>query len=136
MKVNNEKKVIEQVITTYISDDGKVFSNEKQCKDYEKSLKSKELEERLNLIKQTNCVPPHADSDHNYVWFYITNKEDINTIENYYNGLNDYNDVEIEVKSFPSWYGIEEGYEDEAWTLGTLDEYKTNVNKMLEYIEK
>ena len=135
MKVNKEKKVIEQVITTYIADNGKEFKTEKECVDYEQLLLRKELENRLNSIKQANCIPPVADSDHDYVWFYITKQEDIDTIESYYNSISSYNDVEIDIKHFPSWYGIEEGCDSEAWVLGTLEEYKTNVVKMLEHIE-
>jgi hypothetical protein len=136
MKIKEEKKVIEQVITTYVAEDGKEFKIEIECKDYEKSLLNKELENKLNSIKQINYTPPVADSDHNYVWFYITNQDEVNTINKYYNSISNYNYVEVEVESFPCWYGIEEGYDNEAWELGTLESYKQKVKTMLENIEQ
>ena len=136
MKIKEEKKVIEQIINTYISEDGKEFTTEKQCIDYEKSLNSKELENRLNSIKQTNYTPPVADSDHNYVWFYFTNQDELDTVNEYYNSISKYNDMEIEIVAFPCWYGIEEGYDSEAWEIGTLESYKNNVKIMLERIEQ
>jgi hypothetical protein len=135
MKIKEEKKIIEQTITTYVAEDGKEFKIEKECKDYEKSLLNKELENKLNSIKQISYTPPVADTDHNYVWFYITSQEDVNTINEYYNSLGSYNDIEINVAAFPCWYGIEEGYDNDVWEVGTLEDYKNNVAIMLEKIE-
>ena len=135
MKIKEEKKMVEQTVTSYISEDGKEFDNVNDCEKHEKNFLRRELESKLNLIKQKNYTPPFADSDHNYVWFYIMSQEDVDIINEYYNSLSNYNDVEIKLSIFPCWYGIEEGYDNEAWELGTLEEYKNNVKIMIETIE-
>ena len=53
----------------------------------------------------------------------------------YYNSIGNYNDVEIKIAEFPCWYGIEEGYDNDVWEVGTLETYKNNVKIMLEHIE-
>jgi len=133
MKIKEELKVItqEQITITYISEDGKEFTTQKDCERYERNLLIEQLEQKAMSIKHISFTPILVDNDHEYKWFYVTNQEELETVQNYYNtdssyGI-DYNNI-----SFPEWIGIEEGYDDCIYEAGTLTQYQKNVADMVE----
>jgi hypothetical protein len=135
MNVKEEKKVItqEQIITTYIAEDGTEFKTQKECEQYEKNLLINQLEQKAMSIKHINYTPPFADDDHDYVWFYVKNQEEVKAIEDYYNLDADYG-LQFDVKSFPEWVGVEEGFGDDIYEAGTLTQYQNSVTTMIDYI--
>jgi hypothetical protein len=137
MKVKEEKKIVtqEQIITTYISDDGKEFNSEKECEKYEENLIRNELEQKAMLIKHMNYTPFFADDDHDYVWFYVKNQDEVKAIEDYYNLDADYG-LQFNAVSFPEWIGVEEGFGGDIYEAGTFNQYLKSVSNMVEHFKQ
>lgn len=133
MKIKEEKKVIEQIIHTYISDDGKEFKTQKECEQHEKDLLTNELEQKAMSIKHISYTPIAVDNDHEYRWFYVTNQVELETVQNYYN-QNAPLEINYSNISFPEWIGIEEGYDNDIYEVGTITQYQKDVFKMIEEI--
>ena len=43
MEIRTEKRIVEQLINTYIAEDGKEFGTKSECEDYEADLESARL---------------------------------------------------------------------------------------------
>lgn len=136
MEIKEEKKVIEQVTNIYIADDGKEFKTQKECEKYENNLLLVQLEEKAMAIKHISFTPVLVDNDHEYKWFYVTNQEELNAIQDYYNNSYPSYGINYEDIVFPEWVGIEEGYDGDIWEAGTLTRYQNNVLKMVEHFNK
>lgn len=122
MKINKEIKMVKQEVTTYIAEDGQVFSTEFDCLKHEEELEKKrriEEAEKLRIEKLDNMIPINYDglpNDYNcFNWYKLNTKEDFETlIEAYRNG-----NLE-EPENFPTLYCVEtcgyEPYEDESYS--------------------
>jgi len=122
MKINKEIKMVKQEVTTYIAEDGQVFSTEFDCLKHEEELEKKrriEEAEKLRIEKLDNMIPINYDglpNDNNcFNWYKLNTKEDFETlIEAYRNG-----NLE-EPENFPTLYCVEtcgyEPYEDESYS--------------------
>lgn len=122
MKINKEIKMVKQEVTTYIAEDGQVFSTEFDCLKHEEELEKKrriEEAEKLRIEKLDNMIPINYDglpNDNNcFNWYKLNTKEDFETlIEAYRNG-----NLE-EPENFPALYCVEtcgyEPYEDESYS--------------------
>lgn len=137
MKIKEESKVItqEQLVITYISEDGIEFTRQKECEQHEKDLIRNELEQKAMSIKHISFTPILVDNDHEYKWFYVTNQEELKAVQDYYNqnssfGI-DYNNI-----TFPEWVGIEEAYDGDIYEAGTLTQYQNNVSEMIEHFNE
>ena len=120
-KIIKKKTVYEPIIKDveyFISEDGKEFEKEKECKDYENYLlKDKIIKERLNKIKRIQLY--EGDFSINEINYYkISNSEDLEwLIKNYYYHC----DVDW------SWYGTRDN-SDIFYKYESIDGYKWYVN--------
>lgn len=137
MKIKEEKKVItqEQIIVTYISEDGKEYTDQKECERHETNLLRDKLEQKAYSLKHMYYEPPFADSYHSYHWFYVTNQEEVKAVEDYYN-LDASIEIEFDIVTFPEWIGVEEGIDNDCYELGTLSQYQKSVSNMVDHFNE
>lgn len=137
MEIKKDIKIIEQEITTYISEDGKIFSTKLDCLKYEEEVENKDRikeAEKLRIEKLDNMIPINDDAlpnDNNcFYWYKLNTKEDFEIlIKAYRNGNLD------EPEHFPTLYCVEtcgyKPYEDESYSYD-LATCKTCTEKFWE----
>ena len=92
-EIRFEERTITDEIVTYIADDGKEFDNKKDCKDYERNCKLKDLEAKFDamIIEEYSDIAPITlvDDfyDKGYSWVNLKSDEDYNLIMDYYSVL-------------------------------------------------
>lgn len=80
-------KMVEQTTVKYVADDGKEFNKEFECKGYELSKRSKEVQNRFELLDRTNVIFPIIDEYKSEGCMYkitFNNREDLNAFVDYY----------------------------------------------------
>ena len=93
MEVRTEKKLVEQLVNTYIAIDGKEFDNIIDCEDYEKELESAKIRaeaERFEIKELEDTYPLDIDGqevheNHYYKWYKVTNAKELSAVANLYN---------------------------------------------------
>ena len=128
MQIKTEKRMVEQLINTYIAEDGKEFNTRADCENYEDKLQEQKIKaeaEKLEL-KELDLYPLDIDaqyisSEHSFAWYKVNNAEEYETILKAYN-MDDYGYI----KSYPEVVCVEyEGYWGrDAW-IHLLSEMKT-----------
>lgn len=124
MRVEVEKKLIEQEIKRYIAEDGKIFLTKYECEEYENKLKEKENRKKIESfeIKKMKGYMPistdHICSDSNdYYWYKVNNETEWNILnETYGNTFSKPN-------TYPMIICVEESY----WDGDCWDYYLDNM---------
>lgn len=82
VKVTRDLKVVEY--KSYVAKDGNEFDSEKDCLDYERTLREQELEAKLNDIEENKDAYMWTPLDgseyveyHDYRWFRPKNMEEV-----------------------------------------------------------
>ena len=120
MKIRTEKKLVEQLVSTYIANDGKEFSTKIECEAYEEDLNSAQIRaeaEKFEIKELEDTYPLDVDAqyindNHGFKWYRVNNKEEFNAVDKMYGG-----DV-LEPKTYPEIICIEydDYYGSDAWT--------------------
>lgn len=91
MKVTEKKEIIERVTKVYVADDGKEFSTQTECIEYEKELKRAVVLNELNkyrIKEMDDCLPIDTDGypcdSSEYKWYKINNKEEFELLKEIY----------------------------------------------------
>lgn len=92
MQIKTEKRMVEQLINTYIAVDGKEFNTMADCENYEDKLQEKKIKaeaEKLEL-KELDIYPLDIDAQyisdaHSFAWYKVNNAEEFETILKAYN---------------------------------------------------
>ena len=81
--MKTEKRIVQKEVEIYIADDGKEFSDQLSCEEYEEELMVKKQEaiaERLSFdtkgIDWPSMAKPYG-SEHEYKWFRLENDADL-----------------------------------------------------------
>lgn len=122
MEIKTEKRTVEIEETIYIAEDGKEFSSEKECIEYEEELKVKELKaivDKLEVAKFHELYPLDTcglciGENKEYNWYKVNNNNELNTLERYYNKGETY----LEQERFPEIVCVEHDYcypREDAW---------------------
>ena len=122
---------IKQVpINKYVAEDGKEFSNESDCLYYEKRMAENkyksDLKEEINKIRHIYYSPPLSDDCYDYVWYYITNDEELSWFKEYCKKFM-YDEFDVEITSLPLWIGIKDA--GDPCLIGTLEQYLSDVDE-------
>lgn len=106
-----EKRTTQRMITDtymiYVSEDGKEFNNETECKNYEKDLEETKLEKLISTFKidKLDGVLPVTDNDEwrecDIRWYDVKNENDYKMIYNYY-GLHSDNEYFYVPEFYPA----------------------------------
>lgn len=125
MKIRTEKKLVEQLVNTYIAIDGKEFSTEVECEAYEEDLNNAQIRaeaEKFEIKELEDTYPLDAEGrevmeNHCYKWYKVNNTEELNKVANLYNA--DFG----EFKDYPQIICIEyDYYYDEYRWIYTLSD--------------
>lgn len=114
MRVKEETKMVKQIVTLYVAEDGTEFENKWQCEDYEKRNGLGNLianAEKLRIAELDDCLPLSNDgliNDNNaFRWYRLENKEDFEAVHKAYGGY-----CFTEPKDYPEVICVETcGYE-------------------------
>lgn len=93
MEIRTEKRMVEQLINTYIAEDGKEFGTKSECEDYEADLESARLRagaEKFEIKELNDTYPLDVDGgeimeNHCYKWYRVNNAEELNTVAIFHN---------------------------------------------------
>lgn len=130
MEIRTEKRIVEQLINTYIAEDGKEFGTKSECEDYEADLESARLRagaEKFEIKELEDTYPLDVDGqeiqeNHCYKWYRVNNAEELNTVANLYNA--DFG----EFKTYPQTICVEyEYYHDEFRWIYSLSDMKQST---------
>lgn len=121
MKIKEEIKLVERKVFTFVAEDGKEFTTEKECKDYEGKQIFKALieeAEKLRIEEMDEDIPLSNDGLMNecntFRWYKLESEADFETLNRAYgNGL-------IKPEHFPEVMCVEtvgyEAYMDDAYS--------------------
>lgn len=127
MEIKVEKRVVEIETKIYIAEDGKEFSTQADCENYEKDIEDARLRagaEKFEIKELDDTYPLDTDGqeiqeNHCYKWYRVNNAEELNTVANLYNG--DFG----EFKTYPQTICVEyEYYHDEFRWIYSLSDMK------------
>ena len=120
MEIRTEKRMVEQLINTYIAEDGKEFDTRADCENYERELEDAKLRagaEKFEIKELEDTYPLDVDAqyindNHGFKWYRVNNKEEFNAVDKMYGG------EVIEPKSYPETICVEydDYYDSDAWT--------------------
>ena len=125
MEIRTEKRTVEQLINTYIAEDGKEFDTMVDCENYERELEDAKLRagaEKFEIKELEDTYPLDAEGgevpeNHCYKWYKVNNTEELNTVANLYNA--DFG----EFKTYPQTICVEyDYYYDECRWIYTLSD--------------
>ena len=130
MEIRVEKRVIEVENKIYIAEDGKEFSTQADCENYEKDIEDARLRagaEKFEIKELEDTYPLDTDGqeiqeNHCYKWYRVNNAEELNTIADLYNA--DFG----EFKTYPQTICVEyEYYHDEFRWIYSLSDMKQST---------
>ena len=130
MEIKKEKKLVEEVVTTYIATDGEEFDTERDCKKHEVRLKRKQIigkAEKLR-IKDLDGKFPIDDNalpyeGNHFIWYKV---DDFAAVDNAYGNHVEYPDIMPEIICVESC-GLEE-YDGDVYTY-----HLSNMKASTEY---
>lgn len=128
MKISENVEMVKQIVKTYIAEDGKEFSNERDCKNYETNLQlEKQLEEiKPLLIHKDDFIPCNGSENyegHLYRWYKVESQDQLNKVNELYN-------TGFEAANFPEFINIEQAEEFD------FDSYGTTLTDCKEYVTR
>lgn len=93
MEIRTEKRIVEQLINTYIAFDGKEFDTKVDCENYEREIESKKIRteaEKFEIKELNDTYPLDVDGgeimeNHCYKWYRVNNAEELNTVAIFHN---------------------------------------------------
>lgn len=130
MEIRTEKRMVEQLINTYIAEDGKEFDTKVDCENYEREIEDARLRagaEKFEIKELEDTYPLDTDGqeiqeNHCYKWYRVNNAEELNTVADLYNA--DFG----EFKTYPQTICVEyEYYHDEFRWIYSLSDMKQNT---------
>ena len=130
MEIRTEKRIVEQLINTYIAVDGKEFSTKVDCENYERELEDARLRagaEKFEIKELEDTYPLDTDGqeiqeNHCYKWYKVNNAEELNTVAIFHNA--DFG----EFKTYPQTICVEyEYYHDEFKWVYSLSDMKQST---------
>ena len=138
MKEIRETKLVEQTTVKFIAVDGKEFTNEKECLEYERRLNRAKVTRAFNkLVKEKfsfssiNCFM----GDNTFYLLDLKNAEDFYTAEDYFT-INNFFGIELtEPKKYPAKILVFE-HNDYVDQIRNIDEFKTNTAEILDTLNK
>ena len=138
MKEIRETKLVEQTTVKFIAVDGKEFTNEKECLEYERRLNRAKVTRAFNkLVKEKfsfssiNCFM----GDNTFYLLDLKNAEDFYTAEDYFT-INNFFGIELtEPKKYPAKILVFE-HNDYVDQIRNIDEFKTNIAEILDTLNK
>lgn len=112
----------------YISDDGKEFQTERECRKYEKEQMGTDRMKTLSkYIIGFDGIPLHADDCYSssmyYTWFKVNNAQELHEIED---TINDSSVIPVPV-GYPYYFCFETEYEFE----GQNPDYVTSIDNCI-----
>lgn len=159
-KIEGRQEVVTKVIEVgakYVAEDGKVFSTELGCKQYEERLSKKKLQERIDAAYQRiteNCIDDDFEEEL-FLCKFNTKEEFINvyktlhratynfnTVVIYMNGNNIEDTYEKNLPAFPMKFVVSrtENHDDdfdwENFDFISADDYVKALEKKIEVIKK
>ena len=92
MRIRTEKRMVEQLIETYIAIDGKEFDTEAKCRKYEEDLDRQIVRaeaEKLEIKDLEGVYPLDTDAqyindNHCFKWYRVNNAEELETVSKAY----------------------------------------------------
>ena len=118
-----------KVVSKYIAEDGKVFNSKKECQDYEKKIKFKDIknikffDENGNLFEDVESMFFHVYT--NFYKVIIPTKEDYKALKELLNKERHFSGISSE----GTWYRIVDMYE-ENYEIVSEKRYKETVEAM------
>ena len=127
-----KEAVVFKDVNVYTADDGTEFKNRWDCIRYEQEKLLKPLLDNLQRCKELDYYPnfdgqEYADH-HDYKWYFVRNKDDVDTLNRVYENL-------INESYIGTWINVEENDDCDAW-FSTIDDgikYATTVLTKLGY---
>lgn len=117
--------------TVYIAEDGKEFSNEKDCRYYESQLVYNMACEAYSKLKQFDCRPPFCeDNDAEWTWIRLTCKEDLDAAKTALY-CDDCTAMDYEVDTYPCWVAFAHNGDGYGDVIGTISDVR---EEMMMYI--
>lgn len=124
-------------INTYFSEDGKQFYTQMDCIKYEEAQRINKLETIVMSIEHKYQYVPFANDDHSWRWFKVKSQSEANLVCEFYNQLNESNEISFdEISHFPEWVGVEEGYDDYCYVIGILEQYKKSYAEFIKSFDE
>ena len=133
-------KMVEQTTTKYIAEDGKEFTSESECRNYEFRRKQKEFAKEFEKLDKQKLYIPVAEDylcDGSINLITLNSKLDVDRIYNFYKSYN-YSDLsEIEtlykITDFPKKIIIVDNGYDYCW-LYDINQLMTELQKIIDDI--
>lgn len=127
-----QQEVVVKEQTVYVADDGTEFKNRWECERYEHEQIYKQLLKNLQQCEDLKWFPNFDGQEypehHDYKWYFVRNKDDVDILNRVYENL-------IDEYSIGKWICVEEDEDSGAW-FSTIDDgisYATTVLTMLGY---
>lgn len=130
MKTQKRKVVSEKEVTEYLAEDGTAFDNMNDCREYEKELINKQLDESPDIIEckeAESCMPFDGIEyyeNHEYRWFKPLNVSGIKLINKLF-------DLLLDSSYIGKWFCLEL-CDDDVYT-SRLDSCVDYAKRMLEF---
>ena len=130
MEIRVEKRVVEIEDKIYIAEDGKEFSTQSDCENYEKEIEDIRLRagaEKFEIKELEDTYPLDTDGqeiqeNHCYKWYRVNNAEELKIVANLYNA--DFG----KFKTYPQTICVEYGYyHDELRWIYSLSDMKQST---------
>lgn len=128
MEVITKTEIREVSIKSYIAKDGKEFTSERECRDYEERM---EREEACNSIKdllvyddtvaKIPCDGGENYENHVWEWYKVENQEQLNRLNVFFNTC-------AAVEIFPEYVCIEHYDDDEG--------YSQTLTNCIDYVKR
>lgn len=138
MKEIRETKLVEQTTVKFIAVDGKEFTNEKECLEYERRLDKAKVTRAFNkLVKEKFRFDfiNYFIGNNTFYLLNLKNAEDFYTAEDYFI-INNSFDVDLTApKKYPAKILVFEHnvYVDQ---IRNIDDFKTNIAEVLDTLNK
>lgn len=136
MKQIIETKMVEQTTTRFISDNGKEFNTEEECKRYEYTLNREQVERDFQNLNCEKLTPFIFDwwNDMNMYACEITSKKDIYTLETYFGSK--FDDYKFTSKE-KIYFTVSDSNEFDVMKTSNLKKYikeeTENISKLKEF---
>ena len=130
MEVKTEKRVVEQIVNTYVAVDGTEFATERECVAYEKDLEFKRSLEAIKPLEYRAdgyrpCDGEQNSEDWFYRWYKVNNADDLEKLKDVY-GVN----IVYGKVTYPEYINIQQYSEYD------FDAYSTTLTHCKEYVKE
>lgn len=141
MTTRTETKMVPQIRTIYIAEDGKEFASEHCCRSYESDLMQEQAMKEISRIETCNELRNYTNfdgglyysEDHCTYWYRPKNEDEIGKLNDAYCGLYC---REFSRSMIGKWLCVEVDSDDDLSNITTLDEaiaYASDILSKLGY---